>query len=239
MKIKAVTITGADDNISVYSLVGISKAYPFVEWGILFSPKRENTSRYPSLEWINKLSEVSKIVGKENLKLCSHLCGDYSLETIIKGTANSYVDRLKKATIIFDRCQLNFNSQKTPVDYELFSSLLNKRISETIIQYNKANYDLCKTLIKDYSKTNSISFLYDGSGGRGVLPKEWSGVVPNHFTGYAGGLNPDNLEEALINISKSVGDNEIWIDTETGVRTDDKLDLDKVVRFLEIAKKYK
>jgi phosphoribosylanthranilate isomerase len=75
-------------------------------------------------------------------------------------------------------------------------------------------------------------------GGRGVLPENWQGVVPNHFTGYAGGLNPDNLEEALININKAVGDNEIWIDTETGVRTDDKLDLEKVVKFLEIAKKY-
>lgn len=238
MKIKTVTITGADDDTSIYSLVGISKAYPFVEWGILFSPKREKTSRYPSVEWVSKLSEVSKSVDKENLKLCSHLCGDYSLETITKGTASLYIDRLKESSWIFDRCQLNFNSQKTPVNYEMFLGLMNKIKRGTIIQYNKANHDLCQTLIKNYCSDNNINFLYDGSGGRGVLPNEWSGVVPNHFTGYAGGLNPDNLEEALINIEKSVGDNEIWIDTETGVRTDDKLDLDKVVRFLEIAKKY-
>ena len=238
MKIRTVTITGADDNTNVYELIGISKVYPFVEWGILFSPKRENTSRYPSIEWVNKLNEVYKKAGKENLMLCSHLCGDYSLETITKGNANSYVNRLKESTFIFDRCQLNFNSQKNPVDYEKFLGLMNKRTRQTIIQYNKANYDLCQTLIKNYGNAHNINFLYDGSGGRGVLPKEWMGVVPNHFTGYAGGLNPDNLEDALINIEKSVGDNEIWIDTETGVRTDDKLDLDKVVRFIEIAKKY-
>ncbi len=238
MKIKTVTITGADDSTSVYSLLGISKAYPFVEWGILFSPKRENTARYPSIDWVKKLAKVSINVEKGSLKLSSHLCGDYALETITKGSASLYTDRLREASRIFDRAQLNFNSQKTPVDYEKFLGLMNRIKHGTIIQYNKANYDLCQTLILNNVYAKHVQFLYDGSGGRGVLPNEWSGVVPNHFTGYAGGLTPDNLEEALINIDKSVGDNEIWIDAETGVRTDDKLDLDKVVRFLEIAEKY-
>ena len=238
MKIKTVTITGADDNTDAHSLLGISKIYPFVEWGILFSPKRENTARYPSIEWVSKLYKISMHVGKSNFKLSSHLCGEYSLETITKGSASLYTNRLKKSSWMFDRCQLNFNSQKTPVNYELFLGLMNKITRGTIIQYNKANYDLCQTLIKNYHDTNNIHFLYDGSGGRGVLPSAWKEVVPNYFTGYAGGLNPDNLEEALININESVGGNEIWIDAESGVRTDDKLDLDKVVKFLEIAKKY-
>ncbi len=240
MEIKTVTITGADDNTYINLLMEIHNMYPFVEWGILFSPSRQGTSRYPSLKWVKMLQEkvlyyyMRKTPGP---KLSAHLCGDYTREYLKTGALTSAFDNLPNIMFgeSFSRYQLNFNSTNTPTSEEFYNGL--KRCATTqIIQYNKANSELCQRLIANNNP--SIQFLYDGSGGRGVLPNEWQGVVPNHFTGYAGGLNPDNLEEALVNIDKSVGDNEIWIDTETGVRTDDKLDLKKVVEFLEIASKY-
>lgn len=246
MKIKTVTITGADDNTNHQDLIEISKKYPFVEWGILFSTKRIGTDRYPSAEWLDKLYLKTKELNNLDVIRCSaHLCGDYSSDIISTGDESfKYGDVVEKYTWLFDRCQLNFNSTKTPVDYSSLFNFVMNWANQTILQYNKSNEFICEKIISDFIETDDIylndklNFLYDGSGGRGVLPTNWRGVIPNHFTGYAGGLNPDNLEDALINIEKSVGDNEIWIDTETGVRTDDKLDLDKVVRFLEIAKKY-
>lgn len=240
MKIKTVTITGADDNTDINSLMEIYKRYPFVEFGILFSPSRQGTYRYPTLDWVKDLMKAKlshNCMDVNQLKLSAHLCGNYTHEYLTTGYLTSALNNLGNVMsgIAFSRYQLNFNSTKNPACKEFFDSL-GRCTTNQILQFNKANYDLCQKVIG--INNENIHFLYDGSGGRGVLPEKWQRVVPFHFTGYAGGLNPDNLYEALIKINEAVGDNEIWIDTETGVRTDDKLDLEKVVKFLEIAKKY-
>lgn len=58
MEIKIVTITGADDNTNHSDMINISKDFPFVEWGILFSSSRQGSERYPSIEWVNELMNV-------------------------------------------------------------------------------------------------------------------------------------------------------------------------------------
>jgi hypothetical protein len=48
------------------------------------------------------------------------------------------------------------------------------------------------------------------------------------FCGYADGLNPDNIGVALPAIAACVPEGQpYWIDMESGVRTDDRFDLDK------------
>ena len=245
MKIKHVTITGADNNTDINDLIEISKKYPFVEWGILFSPTRnlKHEPRYPSIDWVLDLKEKTKGL---NMKFSAHVCGDYTREFLENGTSNLVNENIKNyVTNLFDRAQLNFNATKCNVS-EKFYELIKNNASRhpIIIQYNKTNSEVCQKIIE---QKIPVHFLYDGSGGRGVLPNQWQGVVSNHLTGYAGGLNPNNLEEALAKINEAVGDNEIWIDTETGVRSPacnssqvgaDVLDFDKVAKFLEIASKY-
>lgn len=244
MEIKTVTITGADDNTHQADMISISKDFPFVEWGILFSRSRQGSERYPSLVWVDELMRMvlsHNCMEPNQPKLSAHLCGDYTWQYLTTGHLASSVFDLGKVMsgIAFKRWQLNFNSTNNPACEEFYRSIFENDAVSIILQFNKANYDLCQKVIALNNLNNSnIQFLYDGSGGRGVLPGEWQEVVPNHFTGYAGGLNPDNLEESLVNINKAAGDNQIWIDTETGVRTDGKLDLKKVVKFLEISSKY-
>ncbi len=68
-----------------------------------------------------------------------------------------------------------------------------------------------------------FEYLHDESGGRGTTA-EWPTAPCNHFlTGYAGGITPDNVRDRI----KTIRANDYWIDMETGVRTDDWLDLDK------------
>lgn len=242
MKIKLVTITGADDNTNHSDLIEISRKYPFVEWGLLFSPKKQGTSRYPSIDWVNSLRDKIEVLGLMRTKfICSaHLCGEYATSIVTNCDVAKFRDNSGiKHPILPWRTQLNFNSKKTEINYESLTSYFKGLGNNVIIQYNQSNLDLCNKIISDpFINKKGVHFLHDGSGGRGIVAKYFKPIIPNHYTGYAGGLNPDNLEEALIKINEAVGDNEIWIDTETGVRTDDKLDLDKVVRFLEIAKKY-
>ena len=54
-----------------------------------------------------------------------------------------------------------------------------------------------------------------------------------------GGLTPDNLKEKLELLDKSLPKNiEIWIDMESGVRTNNKFDLEKVKKCIEISVPY-
>lgn len=52
MILQGVTITGADDHTYIEELMNLSAKFPFVEWGILMSPKRVGTNRFPSGHWM-------------------------------------------------------------------------------------------------------------------------------------------------------------------------------------------
>jgi hypothetical protein len=79
--------------------------------------------------------------------------------------------------------------------------------------------------------------LFDNSGGKGKLPENWPNSL-NTYCGYAGGLGPDNLESELVKINKVAGNNSIWINIETKVRTDNIFDLNKVEEVLKIVAGY-
>lgn len=227
MKIKTVTITGADNNTSIDEMLLISKEFPFVEWGILFSPKKTR-ERYPDLKWIAKL--VTKSF-KENIQLSAHLCGDHTRQMLV---GYDTIQLGKHIFEPFNRFQLNFNSMNSEVDQGRFFSLLNRLNLNFILQYNYSNVAICSEAMK----SKNISFLYDSSGGRGTEPAQYMKPIKNHFTGYAGGLSPDNLEDELKKIDDVAGDSEIWIDTESRVRTNEILDMNKVRKFLQIAEKW-
>lgn len=229
MKIKTVTITGSDDNnTDIGEMIAISKRHPFVEWGILFSLSRTGTDRYPTEQWLERLkSETNGL----NMNFSGHLCGQYTRE-ILQGDGK-LLDSLKSNFDIFRRFQLNFNSENTPPTPEFYSLIEKLNHIDFILQFNKVNTDTCNASM---GLLKNISFLYDSSGGRGTNVTEYKPVFDNFFTGYAGGLSPDNLTQELIKISKAVGNGiDIWIDTESGVRTDEKLNMKKVDDFVETA----
>jgi hypothetical protein len=229
MKIKTVTITGADDKTDINKMIELSNKYPFIEWGILFSvSKQGNTPRYPSINWITKLLDAGF---EHNMSFSAHLCGEHSRNAIeyTDGDSDLLLDIIYGYSFIFNRVQLNFNARNLKIDYDTFSSFV-CGTKTCIIQHNESNKIFCDEIIKMGCK---VHFLYDGSGGRGNLPKEWKPKINGYFTGYAGGLNPENIAQELHHIS-TVNSDEIWVDTETGVRTNDVLDFDKVEAFLKI-----
>ena len=70
------------------------------------------------------------------------------------------------------------------------------------------------------------------------MPEYWCGPI-HIYNGYSGGLGPDNLESELRKIEQvTKPEDEIWIDMETKIRSDDNktFDLNKVRRCLEIVK---
>lgn len=103
-----------------------------------------------------------------------------------------------------------------------------------ITQHNPATAGFYRHL----ADLDTHTILFDASRGNGVRPSHWPDPFPNKRCGYAGGLNPDTIEEDLAAIDRAAGSATVWIDLETGVRTNDELDMEKVETVIAAASKY-
>lgn len=233
--IERVTITGADHFVSPKDLLEISQKFPFVEWALLLS-KRDATNRFPTENWINEFVQIGK---ENNLKIAGHICGSWIRDLAIKGKETVFLERPEFINH-FSRIQFNFSCY-SPID---FSNLLTKYIQKNIqFIFQVGNFEVENkiALFCDFINQGlNMGILADRSGGKGI-PDEIPSLIINpsestvFASGYAGGLSPDNLSEQLEKLfSKTSAD--IWIDMESNVRTHNFLDLNKVVKCLEITK---
>ena len=136
-----------------------------------------------------------------------HLCGAHAKAVMAGGDPG--VDLAG-----FDRVQIN---HRRPVA-ELVAAFATAHGVQGIMQ--------SRTL--EFPDAPGVQTLFDKSGGHGRLPVEWP-VHPGHLVGLAGGISPDTIDGVLDTLDM---DGEVWLDMETGVRTDDWLDLDKVEEIL-------
>lgn len=239
MKLTTVTLTGADDSIGPADLRIISDQYPFVEWGILLMPGRAGQPRFPSEKWLEKLDKNCTAFIKQPLQLSAHLCGNY-VEQFLHGTANScgLFDYVGPAWDWFNRIQINTHGVPHTYDLDAMIKMLKgeKWVNKEIIfQFDNVNYlSLGYALLKRIK----CSILFDLSHGAGKLPSTWPEPIAGIKCGYAGGLGADNIEKQLVNILRHKGDNEIWIDMETKLRSDDnkKFDMSKCYDVLLASK---
>lgn len=197
-----ITFTGVDDDTDPAGLVQLADDYP-VEFGLLFSPKRQGIeSRYP------KLSTIAWLTEELPLRWAAHLCG---------GDARAWLDE--------DRCEhdlrgfrrVQINTADPHIQPSLIGNQAAKRNVRAILQ--------CRGLT--FPRVASVDVLFDASGGRGISPVGWPLATKSTFCGYAGGLNPQNVAEAVANIGGQDGLH-YWIDMESGVRDErDRFSLDK------------
>lgn len=220
MRIDRVTLTGAGDGVRPEQMAAVTAAFPFVEWGILFSPKYRGEPRYPSAGWVSEFLTLG-------LPCAAHLCGP---------AVDEFMHEPPEAYLGFGRVQLNFSLR---VKAHLLPHLpgvvgRENQIGRTVIfQMNAANQSLAD---KDFVE----AMLFDSSGGRGVSPAAWPTLDLARRCGYAGGLGPDTLTDQLVHLAEVVGDESIWIDMEGRLRSADdrQFDLDKAKRCLELASKW-
>lgn len=224
------TITGADNSIRPEDLIPLNKEFPFVEFAILLSEKgfQEGCSRFPTEEWLKDLQIVAK---KHSLRLAGHICGTWTRN--LSGVFEEHPEFLE----IFPRIQLNGLN----LTYKLLDSLKNYK-NQFIFQIGNKwiSTEEINLAIDSYwnEMPFDIAFLFDCSGGKGIIPEQWIRPIDSFYCGYAGGLGPISLHEQLPKILEIADDKEIWIDMETKVRSDDNLlfDLNKVRVCLEICK---
>ena len=212
-------------------LLAISKDFPFVEWGILLSSGEEPRPRYPSIEWIASIEPLSR----QGTRFSGHICGEWARK-VCRGWFPAQIDHRT-----FQRIQLNVAHflEEEVIDPAAMASCLPKN-REYIVQVGAALQEgvaLARSL-QLYDRT--ISILFDASGGHGVTPAKWPELAFGMKCGFAGGLGPDDLEQALRSLSSSVGDAHVWIDMESRVRSEDgeRFDINKARTCLEIAGRY-
>jgi len=239
-----VTITGADDEVDPERLAEFSKDFPFVEWGILFSPKHEGTPRYPSQKWVRKLEAVA--AKTPEMTLSAHLCGAamravttgkiealssiYAMITPIK-PSRPMAGSWTPARMLWKRIQLNGFDAFTPEGSYALQILHAFSPFEYIVQWPRRD-----AAMVELGALPRVSVLYDPSGGRGESPKDWPAAVPgakHGRMGYAGGITPTNVRSAIERITSVAGES-FWIDMESGVREDDRFDLTHVNTVLKI-----
>lgn len=223
------TITGPDDKTDIDSLLQLSQYYPFVEWAILYSPTREGSERYPSETWRKNFEDACK---GTRVKRSMHLCGQ-----AVKDFVNKGPDKVPSRN--YQRIQLNFNAKssawKNPktLDWMVsqcsWAEFWDGSPQNVVIQHNHNNADILPMFEK---LGNQFHVLYDASGGHGKTIADVAGAWKDNYTGYAGGINPDNAVEIFHKIQASNTQN-FWMDLESGVRTvDDQWDPAKVNQLL-------
>jgi hypothetical protein len=235
MKIDRVTITGADESVAVVDLVAIQRKFPFVEVGILFSPKHQGGHpRYPTRTWLSQLHGLG-------LNLSAHLCGQWVRDFVLVGVW-TWPTSFTQMAPQFKRVQLNFHGRfhQAALGFHEALAKMSANGHEFILQCDGVN-DAAAWHLAQREAAGMVTGarcvpLFDRSGGTGVVPPSWPKAWPGIYCGYAGGLGPYNVIDQLEAIYESTEHNaRIWIDMETKVRSADgkRFDVGKVLSVLE------
>lgn len=235
--LKCVTLTGADDSVQPGELFDVSKKFPFVEWGILFSRNQRGKPRFPSADWLDVLGTDYHLLAdtKAPANFSLHLCGGYVRE-FCKGFDDFASDLGDDLFQVFKRIQINTHGVKHDWDVDEVAKLIGRYPEkEYIFQLDGSgeNEAMAKSLVLLHHLKN-VSFLYDISHGAGLTPDHWPlpHLAGPNF-GYAGGLGVDNIKERMHKFQYNVNaathfEGNWWVDMETKVRT---IDLDLNDKF--------
>lgn len=205
------TLTGADESAEPSALAELSLEYPFIEWGVLFSPKAEGHERYPQPEWRKKFATLPVLRS-------AHLCGQ-AMAQFIAGDA-ALLAELES----YGRIQLNFSARRMrPEALDALALRIETMAAQSIIvQLHPGNSDFWPRL----GAAQHVQALFDCSGGKGLAPSTWEAPVPGIECGYAGGLSPLTLSDQILAIRQACQGQRVWIDMESSLRTGRIFDLD-------------
>lgn len=253
MYIDGITISGADDAVDPARLYDLSYRYPFVEWGILYHPEKSGSERYPSDKWIEKFDTFAPRFVRRAIHLCGGAADQFCSGDLSVVRDAAYHDPT------FDRVQVNL----TPKIIAMYgpSEITRLLITSngavpTIVQANDITLSVIVSLTQGKNKEGKyVQILIDESRGKGKtlddmksIVSKWGGLFETSKCGFAGGIAPVNIAEVIsqvkqvdnssYNVSSVItGEKDTppstWIDLESGARTRDAFDLDKVELLLK------
>jgi len=255
MNLRYITCSDPREFNDIHDIVKLAQISPRVEIAVQAHPSKMSPGM-PRNEWFREL--VQYII-RDNYKInlaihvnqewCDEMCRTGKIPVELKEFFDlCYCDTGRP---LIRRWQLNIpqetaaNTKAKTLD-KLFKE---KENNDFIVQYNGHTDRIVSDLFKRYSARFSV--LYDASGGRGITPNKWRAplfsTVPQ---GYSGGLSPENVIESLDKISavakrpsahydqndnvvyEQLERDDIWIDAEGKLKTDDKFDIARARQYI-------
>lgn len=228
MKIQNCTLTGADDNTKVESLIKLHQTFPIAEIALLYGDT-EGTNRYPTEKWISNFN--ARYMGLKAI----HLCGG-KVDSFMAGEPG-----LLNLVAPFSRIQLNFNLKKNPEILEKLVTVLDRLQPKQLclVQVNSANAELIPVI----NRHQAFQCLFDESDSAELSSKGRPKPLPGKHCGYAGGLGFEGLalqlDEICQVLESSGGSRRIWIDMESSLRDlDDRFSIEKCQNILVEVTRY-
>lgn len=257
MNIKYITCSDPREFNDINEIIDLAKSSPRAEIAIQMHPSKASPGM-PRYEWLTELLKklqsdqyTNYILGRKYLygliNLAVHINSEWATKICQSGKfpRELYPLLCLRYTGGFDvkpiirRIQIN-----VPKDAAICASSIDmarmmneNRDYKFIIQYNEKTADLVHRL---YRIGANFSPLYDASGGNGISPDAWCGPVFDYgWTGYSGGISPENVANNLTKISAVVPANrDIWIDAEGKLKTDNKFDIARARQYIKNAENW-
>ena len=212
------TFTGVDDWTDLSELAACCRSTG-IEYTVLAGT---STGRHPRFPQVTRIRAFEAACRNAGIASAIHLCGRHA-RAANAGDHEELTDLCRG----FGRIQVNSPSAGNYHRENL--ERLQKHLGVPVIVQHRQPFAESEPFAG-----RKLSYLLDQSGGRGVAGlKHWSRPWPGIACGYAGGLNADNIATAITH-ARSFNQN-VWLDMETGIRTQDRFDLQKVERIAETA----
>jgi len=232
--LKRITITGADDAVDPKFMGQLALEYPFLDWALLANGKVTRGARFPTSNWIERLREQVSPA-----RLAVHFCGQLS-RRLMDGHDEDIVGN----PWLYGVPTFQVNGFSSDLADRLHVVIGQSRRRRWVLQVNGVEAMTEAIDVRQRAGDDArVAVLYDPSGGRGqdfLDSDEWRrvGNMAWEFKmpiGFAGAVSPTNLEDVAAKVHEFLGGIDFWLDMESGVRTDDKMDKDKVLAVCQAA----
>lgn len=198
-----IAFTGVDDPALAPGLQALSARYP-IEWGLLIDDDRPAEPLFAAAE------VRAALLSAPGLRWAAHVCGTQA-RAIANDPAAARIDLAG-----FQRLQVNHSFEgSSPVQIDNCVRFGRARGIRTLLQ--------CAGAFPDDPR---LDWLFDTSFGTGATPGHWPPIAASAFCGYSGGIGPATVADVVATIAAPPGA-VYWIDMESGIRTDGRLDLAK------------
>ncbi len=201
-------------------LKAIQDKFPFVEWGVPLQ-KSEWTDEHR--KWIVQANEAG-------LRMVAHVSGPVWIEQFFRGSSPAEIRGLRD----FGRIQFNIGKSPQFKPANFYPDLL-RAIGPSAIALNLGGLvpspasfifqvrgtrcpELDQLVKGILSSDREASYLFDARG-RAFNPARWPAppAIPC-AVGYAGGITPSNIAQAVDFARDRLGDRICWLDLEGGAK---------------------
>lgn len=245
MRLRYITCSDPREFNDIHDIVKLAESSPRAEIAVQMHPSKASPGM-PRNQWFHELCRYCvrdahdiNLAVHVNQEWCEEICRTGEIPMELREFFGFYRKSLGFSPLV-KRWQLNMsNTAVHDINYDAVKKLfLHNDDHEFILQYNDRTKNATWVL---YEMGAKFSLLYDASGGRGIAPGTWNKPVYDSVPmGYSGGMSPENVVKNLKQISSVVPKNreDIWIDAEGKLKTDDKFDIDRAANYVLAAEKW-